>query len=85
MYMTSKSPDLTFLEDEKYFRDPKSGKDKNPFPSLQDEPSLDLSIVVPAYNEEQRRKQLSNVVMFYFHTLKCLLCYNSCSSACHDE
>lgn len=50
---TSPYPDLTRHEKETYFVDPKSGATCS-FPSIKDAPSIDLSVVVPAYNEEER-------------------------------
>ncbi|XP_010791673.1 dolichyl-phosphate beta-glucosyltransferase [Notothenia coriiceps] len=43
---------LTRHEKEKYFLTPKG--EKEPFPSLHDPHSRDLSVVIPAYNEELR-------------------------------
>eukprot|EP00117_Sycon_ciliatum_P023703 scpid38482/ scgid20079/ Dolichyl-phosphate beta-glucosyltransferase; Asparagine-linked glycosylation protein 5 homolog len=50
---TSTKPNLTRYDDEKSFIDPKSGK-RIPFPSILDEASVYLSIIVPSYNEEER-------------------------------
>ncbi|XP_033646334.1 dolichyl-phosphate beta-glucosyltransferase-like [Asterias rubens] len=50
---TIREPDMQRYESEKYFTDP-STKEKLPFPSLADEASLDLSVIVPSYNEELR-------------------------------
>ncbi|KAE8627291.1 hypothetical protein XENTR_v10006928 [Xenopus tropicalis] len=47
-----KMPNLHRSEEEKYFTDSK-GK-KEPFPSIHDPPTKDLSVVVPSYNEEER-------------------------------
>jgi dolichyl-phosphate beta-glucosyltransferase len=52
---TSAEPDLGCHEPEKYFLDPQS-KRKVVFPSLADDASVDLTVVVPAYNEEERCK-----------------------------
>ena len=52
---TIREPDMQRYESEKYFTDP-STKEKLPFPSLADEASLDLSVIVPSYNEELRCK-----------------------------
>lgn len=40
-------------ESEKYFQDPATGR-KSLFPSLDDVPSLTLSVIVPAFNEQDR-------------------------------
>ena len=45
-------------EDEKYFVDPNQGNARFKFPSILSEPSITLSVVVPSYNEEKRRKIL---------------------------
>ncbi|XP_013421087.1 dolichyl-phosphate beta-glucosyltransferase [Lingula anatina] len=41
-------------ESEKYFLDPKKDDSKVLFPSIHDPASVDLSVIVPAYNEEER-------------------------------
>ena len=40
--------------DEKYFIDPDQHNEKCPFPFMVQEPSIDLSLVVPSYNEQDR-------------------------------
>ncbi|XP_038056980.1 dolichyl-phosphate beta-glucosyltransferase-like [Patiria miniata] len=56
IYMTTDpKPDTRRYDSEKYFVDPTAGSDqKHPFPSLGDGASLDLSVIVPSYNEELR-------------------------------
>lgn len=51
--MTRSGPDLWSHENEKYFIDPKN-LSKIEFPSLKEDASCFLSVVVPAYNEEER-------------------------------
>jgi dolichyl-phosphate beta-glucosyltransferase len=46
-------PQVVRYAEEKYFEDP-STRLKCPFPSLTDMPSVSLSVIVPAYNEELR-------------------------------
>lgn len=46
-------PSIHVYPQEKTFTDPKTGS-KVVFPSLFDSPSVDLSVVIPAYNEEDR-------------------------------
>ncbi|ODM89624.1 Dolichyl-phosphate beta-glucosyltransferase [Orchesella cincta] len=46
-------PNWKRYDTEKYYEDPDTGI-KCPFPSLSDSPSLTLSVIVPAYNEEDR-------------------------------
>ena len=40
--------------DEKFFIDPAKQNEKFPFPYMEQESSIDLSVIVPAYNEEER-------------------------------
>ena len=56
--MTSGPPNLHRHDSEKYFTDPaiKKGDKRVKFPSIHDEGSIDLSVIVPAYNEEDRCK-----------------------------
>ena len=51
---TEKEPNLKLSQKERYFVDPSSGE-KSPFPTIDEEPTLNLSVVVPAYKEESRR------------------------------
>lgn len=44
------------LPNEKYFIDPEKENTKCPFPYKEQEPSIDLSLIVPSYNEQERRK-----------------------------
>jgi len=53
MYCTSSEPNLSYHDSEKYYFDPTVAT-KVPFPSLSEEASVDLTIIVPAYNEEKR-------------------------------
>ena len=52
-------PDLGRLHSEKYFLNPKTDKQLL-FPSIHDPASVDLSVIVPSYNEEDRCK------LYYF-------------------
>ncbi|CAH1268128.1 ALG5 [Branchiostoma lanceolatum] len=52
--LSSSPPDLSRHETEKYFSDPSKPGSKLPFPSIHDKPTLDLSVIVPSYNEEER-------------------------------
>lgn len=52
---TSPYPIIKRRKEEKYFIDESSNKPCL-FPNLDEAASLDLSVVVPAYNEEQRCK-----------------------------
>ena len=56
-------PHLTIekvLKTERVYCDPKEGNVKHPFPSINDPPTLDLSVIVPAYNEEERMTVMLN-------------------------
>ena len=56
MYMTTvREPDVYMFESEKTFLNPKT-KEKVKFASVFEKSSINLSVVVPAYNEEQRSK-----------------------------
>lgn len=48
-------PNYKRHQKEKYFKDYRSGEDVE-FPSLDDSPTVNLSVVVPAFDEEVRRK-----------------------------
>ena len=61
VYFTAQAyPNLQRHESEMFFLDPKHGNTKQSFPSLDDTPSNDLSVIVPAYNEEERMPQMLN-------------------------
>lgn len=48
-------PVINRSKKEKYYVDPKTGNEQL-FPSIKDEPTINLSVIVPAYNEEVRCK-----------------------------
>jgi hypothetical protein len=52
---TKPHPNVIRFDKEKSFLNPQTGKEEK-FPSIVDEPTIDLSVVVPAYDEEERRK-----------------------------
>lgn len=56
-------PYLGRYESEKFFENPDKSE-KSKFPSIHDPPSMDLSVIVPAYNEEERCKQFFLSVRF---------------------
>lgn len=65
IYLTSTAyPYLGRYESEKYYVDP-SKNDKFKFPSIHDPPSLDLSVIVPAYCEEQRLPSMMDEALDY--------------------
>ncbi|XP_026468576.1 dolichyl-phosphate beta-glucosyltransferase [Ctenocephalides felis] len=51
--ITTPYPIINRSENEKYYLDPKSNK-KHTFPTLSDLPTVKLSVVIPAYNEQDR-------------------------------
>ncbi|KAK2181299.1 hypothetical protein NP493_402g04013 [Ridgeia piscesae] len=65
LLMTSFLPDLTRHESEKYYTDPKQGGTRQLFPCIRDRPTLDLSVIVPAYNEQDRLPAMMNEAMEY--------------------
>lgn len=50
---TSPYPKIIRHKKEEYYQDP-SDKSEHAFPSLHDAPTINLSVIVPAYNEEDR-------------------------------
>lgn len=56
LYWTKSDADLTCHDKENYFVNTKSEEGRTKFPSIDDPPEIDLSIIVPAYNEESRRR-----------------------------
>jgi dolichyl-phosphate beta-glucosyltransferase len=61
---TEKEPNLKLSQKERYFVDPSSGE-KSPFPTIDEEPTLNLSVVVPAYKEESRLTPMMKETMEY--------------------
>ncbi|XP_017151613.1 dolichyl-phosphate beta-glucosyltransferase [Drosophila miranda] len=53
LYKTKPYPNIVRHSDEKCFLDPQSIQTVA-FPSIEDAPTLELSVIVPAYNEEKR-------------------------------
>ena len=51
---TSPYPNILEFDQEKYFKTSLSGGETRDFPSLTDLPTVNLSVIVPAYNEELR-------------------------------
>lgn len=62
---TNPYPDLHRHESEKFFTDPKKPPRSIQFPSISDPPSIDLSVIVPAYNEEERLQPMMDEAMEY--------------------
>ncbi|XP_033098308.1 dolichyl-phosphate beta-glucosyltransferase-like isoform X2 [Anneissia japonica] len=65
IYITSPMPDLRRFDSEKYFLNPNNGNEKVPFPSIDDPPSVELSVVVPSYNEEERLPIMLDEALLY--------------------
>ena len=49
-------PMISRFESEKYYKDPNKNNATYAFPFMEEEGSIDLSVIVPSYNEEERRK-----------------------------
>ncbi|XP_064636766.1 dolichyl-phosphate beta-glucosyltransferase-like [Lineus longissimus] len=65
IYVTSEAyPDLSRHESEKYFQDPKAKK-QSKFASLFDDASVQLSVIVPSYNEEMRLPVMMDETLAY--------------------
>ncbi|XP_078369313.1 dolichyl-phosphate beta-glucosyltransferase-like isoform X2 [Oculina patagonica] len=47
-------PMITRFDSEKYYKDPNKNNATYPFPYMEEEGSIDLSVIVPSYNEEER-------------------------------
>ncbi|XP_061658901.1 dolichyl-phosphate beta-glucosyltransferase isoform X2 [Syngnathoides biaculeatus] len=62
-YVTASEVNLTRANKEKCFLT--TAGNTEPFPSLHDPPSIELSVVVPAYNEELRLPVMLNEAMAY--------------------
>ena len=63
--MTDPYPVVVRYDEEKYFEDPAT-RLKCPFPSLNDMPSVALSVIIPAYCEELRCKQIFIIYLLIF-------------------
>lgn len=51
--ITTPHPIIKRHKEEEYFFNPKT-KDKEQFPSIESDPEIDFSVIVPAYDEEKR-------------------------------
>ena len=65
-YFTAKPPDNTRFDSEKFFLRPADGT-KTKFPNLSDASQVKISVIVPAYNEEERRMWS---FVFFIHNYK---------------
>jgi len=59
-FTTKPFPDILCFEQEKYFKTSKEGTKVEEFPSLDSPGSVQLSVIVPAYNEELRLPKMLN-------------------------
>ena len=68
--MTKPFPDILNLEQKKFFKPSKSGSDPEDFPSLDSPGSINLSVIVPAYNEELRLPKMLEECLEFFEARK---------------
>jgi len=61
---TKREPDLQRAESEKSFMDPDTEK-RHPFPSITSPPLVNMTLVVPAYNEQNRLPKMMEETMEY--------------------
>ena len=45
---------ISRFESEKCYKDPNKNNATYPFPFMEEEGSIDLAVIVPSYNEEER-------------------------------
>lgn len=50
-----------WMKNEREYVDPNNNNKRFPFPSIEDPPSLYLSVVVPAYNEVSLKHEFLNI------------------------
>jgi hypothetical protein len=63
---TSPFPQIAQHENEKYFVDPNQNDQKLKFPSILSIPSVNVTVIVPSYNEESRRRSTNASVPSLF-------------------
>lgn len=56
---TNRVPEIRRTESEKTYKDPNKNNATYSFPFMEEEGSVDLSVVVPAYNEEERSESIT--------------------------
>lgn len=64
-FSTTPFPDITRNKNEKFFKNSATAEFEE-FPSIDDEPSVELSVVIPAFDEEQRRKTFFTSKIIFF-------------------
>lgn len=62
--ITTPLPQIIRYAEEQFYFDPVS-KTKQPFPSINESPSIALSVIVPAYEEEQRCESSIDRIIYY--------------------
>lgn len=63
--MTKSDPDLSCHDDENYFINRDSKEERVRFPTIHSPPEVDLSVIVPAYNEESRLPLMMDEALEY--------------------
>ncbi|XP_058062856.1 dolichyl-phosphate beta-glucosyltransferase [Anopheles bellator] len=64
---TTPFPKIVRHKDEMFYSDPVTGEQRS-FPSLNDEPTLQLSVIVPAFDEEKRLPVMLDECLEYLET-----------------
>lgn len=62
---TTPFPQITRHKEEEFFEDPNDSGRKHKFQSINDDPTIDLSVVIPAYDEEKRLPVMLEECMEY--------------------
>lgn len=63
-------PMLSRFESEKVYKDPNNNYATYPFPFIEEEGSIDLSVIVPSYNEEERLPIMLDETLDYLENKK---------------
>jgi len=72
-FTTKPFPNILCFEQEKYFKTSKEGTKVEEFPSLDSPGSVQLSVIVPAYNEELRLPKMLNECLEFLEKKKFIL------------
>lgn len=65
LFWTKSEPDLVCHDSENFFVDVRCAGARKRFPTIDDPPEIDLSIIVPAYNEEDRLSLMMDEALEY--------------------
>lgn len=68
VYVTTPEPNMKRFDSEKTFVDPQNRGQRLPFPSLYDQPTLALSVIVPSYCEEKRLPKMMDETLEFLQT-----------------